>query len=371
MKLVLFLLLVGACSDPAIDMNLVAAKTTSAVDLSCVTAVDVLPIAVDDAATLDIGNREGFSAVKVPCVNVKNIKTIADVQAQLAQLDIPMPTGGIAGIELRGREGTCDEVPAYRDSIFYGAAVVDAHNDSLDIPVRYNVTCGQTTKYTVKTIDLPTLIKTKTCTPLTTGELFEGTVRPSLLPTIASPIMFEDGYDIEGLDATGATQLTMYSSSFAGSCPSAAYESDVTDAPTTVASTCVNAGAPTACAGAGEIELPTVSFDYASKLFAPGSPPNGTGVIGAVWTNTGTKGPVMGATVTPDESSNAIVVYGDVGTTAFTTSSDLTATNASGMFAVYSNTVTGITVTAPGHAPQHVWVGAGPYWPGTALVVLP
>jgi len=41
------------------------------------------------------------------------------------------------------------------------------------------------------------------------------------------------------------------------------------------------------------------------------------------------------------------------------------------MFVVYSNSVLGITVSAPGHTSQHVWVGAGAYMPGTALVVLP
>jgi hypothetical protein len=365
MKVLFAVVLVAACSDASIDMHLQPAQTTGTIDLSCVTAVDILPLPVNDAATLDIGNREYDTQTRVPCAIVKNAMSIADVEAQIAgQIDIPIPPGGLAALELRGREGTCDEIPAYRDAIFYGAAVVDPGSDELNIPVRYNVSCGQTKAYTIQPIDLPTLVKTKTCPPPMAGQVFEGTVRPSLLEHVAPPLIFEDGFDLENLDGTGQTQLTTYGSSFAGSCPSAAFQnSDFT----AVVSTCINPGAPTACASPGAVEVPVVNYAYASKVFGSTSGASGMAVIGAVWS----KGPVMGATVIPDDGELTQVVYGDVGSQTFMPMTNLTATNASGMFVVYSNAVSGITVNAPGHAAQHIYVGAGPYMPGTALVVLP
>jgi len=365
MKRYLLLALVAACGDASIEMHLQPASTSATIDLSCVTAVDILPLPINDAATLDIGNREYDTQQRVPCAMVKSPSSIADIEAQIAgQIDIPIPPGGLAALELRGREGTCDEIPAYRDAIFYGAAVVDPENDELNIPVRYNVSCGQTKAYTVQPIDLPALIKTKACTPPMAGQVFEGTVRPSLLEHVAPPLIFENGFDIENLDATGQTQLTTYGSSFAGSCPSAAYQnSDYSS----VVSTCINPGAPTACAAPGAIEVPVVNYAYAAKVFGSSVGAPGMAVIGAVWS----KGPVAGATVVPDDGELTQVVYGDVGTQTFMPMTNLTATNASGMFVVYSNSIAGITVSAPGHATQHLYVGAGPYMPGTALVVMP
>ena len=365
MKRYFVLVLAAACSDASIEMHLAPAKTTATIDLSCVTAVDILPIAVNDAATLDIGNREYDTQQRVPCAHVQNAKSIADIEAQIAgQIDIPIPPGGLAALELRGREGTCDEIPAYRDAIFYGAAVVNPDEDQLDIPVRYNVSCGQTAAHTIQPIDLPTLVKTKACTPPMAGQVFEGTVRPSLLEHVAPPLIFENGFDIENLDTTGQTQLTTYASSFAGSCPAAAYQnSDFSS----VVSTCINAGAPTACAAPGAVEVPVVTYAYAAKVFGSSTGAPGMAVIGAVWS----KGPLAGATVVPDDGELSQVVYGDVGTQTFTPMTNLTSTNATGMFVLYSNSIAGITVTAPGHAPQHLYVGAGPYMPGTALVVMP
>ena len=51
------------------------------------------------------------------------------------------------------------------------AAVVNADNDQLDIPIRYNVSCGQTKAFTVEPIDLPTLVKTKACPATTDGQV--------------------------------------------------------------------------------------------------------------------------------------------------------------------------------------------------------
>jgi hypothetical protein len=357
----------AACTDPAVEMTLVPAKTNATVDLSCVTAVDLLAIPNNDANTLDIGYRESNTQQRVPCVDLKTApKSFADIQSQISgQFAMPLPPEGLAGVEIRGRVGTCAEMPAYHEAVFYGAAAYNPDNDELAIPVRYNLSCDQATTFSVKPIDLVSLVKTKTCAPTTSGLVFEGNIRPTLLAGAFAPNEFEAGNDFQQPDSTGTVMVTSYSSAFAGTCLAAAWEDEGN---TAGAASCINPGAPAAC-GTGVVELPTVSYTYAGHAF-DGVTAEGSGVIGAVWTNTGTKGPVAGATITPDEGAKATIIYGDVGTTAFQRLDAATTTNASGMFLLFANEVTGITVSAPGHPSRHVWVGGAPELPGTALVVL-
>src|SRR5690242_9632399 len=107
------LLLLAACTDPAIDMTLSFPANNASFDLSCVGAVDVLPIAVGDTKSLDIGYRERATMDPTPCIDLATPPTsFADVEAQIrGKLDLPLPPGGLAAIEIRGRDGTCAEVP--------------------------------------------------------------------------------------------------------------------------------------------------------------------------------------------------------------------------------------------------------------------
>ena len=152
-----------------------APNVTVTLGATCTSTVCHVPLTT--IATLLLVGRVGDALgiiISGPCAKVKSPTSIADVEAQIAgQIDIPIPPGGLAAVELRGREGTCDEIPAYRDAIFYGAAVVDPSNSELDIPVRYNVSCGQTKAYTIQPLDLPTLVKTKACTQPMAGQVFE------------------------------------------------------------------------------------------------------------------------------------------------------------------------------------------------------
>ena len=170
------------------------------------------------------------------------------------------------------------------------------------------------------------------------------------------------------VERRSSAKISAPSASFSDSCPSIGWQNADSSA---VASTCLNPSAPTACGGPGEIEIPTVTYAYAAHVYGTAVNPAGNTILGAVWTNTGTKGPVAGATIAFDEGAMGTVGYGDVGTSTFDVTAGMTSTNASGMFVINSNTVIGITVSAPGHTSQHVWVGAGAYMPGTALIVLP
>jgi hypothetical protein len=75
--------------------------------------------------------------------------------------------------------------------------------------------------------------------------------------------------------------------------------------------------------------------------------------------------------VTLDPGSDAQVVYGTAGTTAFTVNATATSTDATGAFEVYTNQVVGITVSGPGGTPTaHIYVGADAFVPGANVVVL-
>ncbi len=365
MRAVVLSIALAACTDPAVDMHLSWPQSTTAFDLSCVSAVDVLPIPVGDAKALDIGLRESDDLTRVPCVDLATPPTsFADVEAQIrGRFDVPLPPQGLAGIELRGRRGSCAEIPAFYESVFYGGAMYDASSDSLDIPIRHNISCNQGTTYTVKPVDLVSLVKTKTCGAMASaGNTFVGAVRPTLLSGDFSPMTFESGPAIEPL-AMGGASLPSYSSSFSGSCVAAGWgDGNVLDSVT-----CINPGALTACAGS-DVEVPIVSFDYAANA-AHNLNGSGLMVIGAVWSNAA-KSPVANATITVDEGATASVIYGDVGDSDFTPTATATATGTSGMFAIFSDGVVGVTVSAPGHPSRHVFVGASDVDPSTALVTL-
>jgi hypothetical protein len=365
MRSAVLALALAACTDGAIDMHLEFPQSTSAFDLSCVSAVDVLPIPVGDAKMLDIGYRESTDMTRVPCVDLGSPKSFADVEAQLqGQIDIPLPPEGLAGVELRGRRGSCKEVPAYYEAVFYGGAMRDPSSNTLNIPVRHNISCDQTTTYTVKPVDMVALVTTKACAAMATpGTTFVGNVRPTLLSGDFAPTTFEAGPVFEPLATDGGAQLSSYSGSFSGSCVAAAWE----DGNALGSSTCINAGALTACAG-NAIEVPVVAYDYANMTFKSAQI-TGSMVIGAVWSNAA-KAPVANATIALDEAASATVLFGNVGNGAFAPAANTSATDASGMFVIGADGVVGLTVSAPGHPSRHVFVGSGAEDPGTIIVTL-
>ena len=368
MRTALLTLLLAACTQPAIDLQLELPPDSSSFDLSCVTAVDVQPIGVGDRKDLDIALREEATQDAAPCVDIKTTPhSFADIESQMrGKIDLAIPLDGLAAVELRGRAGTCQDMPAYYESVFYGAAEYQKNRSSLAIPVHHNISCDQTTQYTIRPVDLVQTIQSKTCTAPAAAntQVFSADVRPTELSGDYSPIILEEGSGF-GQPAMGTATINSFKGSYAGTCPAAEWN-DGTD----FASSCINPDAPTACANAGEIELPIVPYAYANNSIDPAQGAYSGLVIGAVWSKTGTPGPVQGATITLDAGSDAVVEYGTGGASAFTPLPEATATDASGMFEIYTNQVTGITVTAPGHGTQTLYVGAGPEAVGGALVVL-
>jgi hypothetical protein len=366
MKYAVCAVLLAACAQPVVDMTLDLPTTTQQVDLSCVTAVDLMPVVTGTRDSLDIGYTEVLDAsAPVSCVDLgATPQSLDDVASQIrGKFSFGIPSGGLDGVVLRGREGTCKDDPALQESVFYGGGKYTSGTNQLPVTVKHNLSCDQLGTPTVAVIDMVALLTAKTCTPVD-GGAYDGDVRPTLFSGSLPPIVFEEGPDFEQTTG-GVTQLSAFQSSFAGTCPAIA----MTDpANSFTISTCVNTTAATACAQPGQLEMPMLpSFEYAG---VPPAQYAGVVMVG-VWTNTGTKGPVMGATVTLDPNSDASIVYGTAGATAFTVTAGSTSTDATGAFEVYPNQVVGITVTGPGGSPTtHIYVGADAYVPGASVVVL-
>jgi hypothetical protein len=347
-------------------MKLVPATTSSTVDLSCVTAVDLLAIPTGDVGSLDIGYRESQTNQRVPCVDLAKAPTsFADIEAQIrGQFDVPMPAGGLAAIELRGRTGSCKDVPALDEAIFYGGAPVASGADSVDIPVRYNLSCDQAHTVTMRPLDLVKLVTTSTdaCTAaaLQNGLGFAADVRPTLLGSDQPPMLFEQGAGFGNL-ASGTATFPAYGQSFAGACPAVAWTDNSGNG---ASMACLDTSMPAACGNAGDVNLGTIAITYADVSYDM-SQPYAAAVFGAVW-SASAHAPVTGATVSLAEGANAMVVYGTYSASKFTPGPQASANG----FLVYTNEVTGVTVSGPTGS-RTVYVGGDFSFVPTALVVLP
>ncbi|HTR50580.1 MAG TPA: hypothetical protein VMJ10_07730 [Kofleriaceae bacterium] len=365
MRLASSAVLLAACAQPVVDMTLELPSSTTTVDLSCVTAVDLMPIADGTRPTLDIGYAEFMDTeAAVSCVDLDSTpQSLDDIASQIrGKFEMGMPSGGLAAVVMRGRAGACKDNPAFDEAVFYGAGKYDAGSDSLPVQVKHNLSCDQLESSTVAMIDFGATITSKTCTSVD-GGLYEADIRPTLLSGKLPSVLFEEGADFV-TTAAGVGTITAYQSSFAGTCPAFG----MTDPNNTyTVATCLDPTAATACAKPGQLEGGFLSAQF-SGVQLPAQ--YEAVVFGGVWTNTGTKGPVAGATVTLDANSDAQVVYGSVAQTGFTANASATSTDATGGFVVYTNQVVGITVTATGHTSTHVFVGADPVVPGTSLVVV-
>ena len=366
MKYALSAVLLAACTDPAAQMTLELPTSTTQVDLSCVSAVDLMPIATGTRDSLDIGFTEDLDAqAQVSCVDLDTQpQTLEDVEAQIrGKFEFAIPPNGFAGVEMRGRSGNCKTIPAYFDSIFYGAGDYSKGQQSLPVKVAHNLSCDKSSSFTAHAIDMVALLTAKTCVSVD-GTIFDGNIRPTLLGGSLSPIVFEDGITFANTTG-GVAMVQSFSASFSGTCPAVGWV-DATASNQTA--TCIDTAAPTACSTAGQLEIPTIPAAMWSAAQANAGQYAGT-VFGGVW-SASAKAPITGATVTLDANSDATVVYGTLTENGFTPNSGATSTDASGAFVVYTNQVVGLTVTAAGGASSHLYTGADAFAPVANLVVL-
>ena len=366
MKLALALILLSAaCNDGAIDLQLSLPQEAATFDLSCVKAVDVLTLGPNDTMPLDIGAR---TSNNVACVDLgRTVTTFAQLQGALAnKIDAPIPAGGLAAVEIRGRAGSCADKPAQYEAIFYGGAV-DTGNADLTIPLVRSISCDAGAQFTVKPVNMYDLFSTKTCADYVDAgaRAFSADYRPTLISR--QPFTFETGQSSQPMSSATA-QLSSFNPTLNKTCAAIGLQNA---AGTIGGQACINnAGNPTACAGTN-VELALLPTTYAQMSRDTSITKYGSWSFIGVWTTTGgTPGPVSGATVTLDMNDDAKIVYGDLGTTAFVPSAGATATTASGMIMIYANTLVTATITAPGKGTTKLYVSADPTHPSSSIAVI-
>jgi hypothetical protein len=357
----------AGCAEPAIELELklpASATIPQSFDLKCVTAIDLVAMA-ENAEQMDIGVQFDLDRKRPPCVDLSRPpENFTDIRnAMRGQFDLPIPAEGLLGIQIRGRIGACDDEDLFHEAIFYGGATYRG-GDALTVPLAANISCNTRRDYKVRPVDLIALTKTKACpAPVTTGFVFAGDVRPTLLAPELDPLMFENGTAI-AVPSNGSAVVGSYTNMGTGSCVAMAYSRD-----DQIGATCINAGAPTVCGMVDEVEVPT-----APGLFLESSTDGelavkyGFPTFVAVWDVLPAKAPIAGATVTLPDPQHGQVVYLDLTDTRFTSRAG--STGPAGVLAVYVDRVTEIIVSAPGHSSRKMLVGGSPQLFGTAIAVL-
>lgn len=360
---------VSACGEAAVELELtVGSSDLTSFDVGCVTAVDILPHEVGDPNPLDIGLRTSIGVDTPECVDITPQTSISGVvNALRGKISMPMPEKGLGGIQIRGRTGSCADPALYYEAIFYGGAGYSDGQDSLAIALRPNISCANIKTYTVKPVDLFAITASATheCTLVTDAlATFPGNVRPTSLGDGFDPLMFEAGPDVGMLEAGKAT-LTSFASAAAGTCIAVAHEGTMARG-----ATCVNASATSLCAAPGEIEIPIVPNLAMSALDGAKIQDYGPPLVGAAWEKAPNK-PIAGATVTPTDPNKSLVVYVEPMGGVLREIPNATSTGPSGMFIVYSRSVTNLTIAAPGHTSAKMFAGGAFEIEGTMLAVLP
>ncbi|MEO8550643.1 MAG: hypothetical protein ABI678_11740 [Kofleriaceae bacterium] len=349
----------AGCGSSAVDMSLVVPADTAEFDLTCVTAVDVLPLATTDKMPIEFADRTD----DFPCIAITTpVDKFTKLAAAMAnKVDIPLPAGGLGAVAVRGRRGTCEENPAKYEAVFYGGAAYKPGDTELRIPLARSLSCGDTQSFTVKPVEMIKLFTgAHTCADYVdpNSQVFSGDLRPTLVP--AHPSAFERGASSAPMSAATA-MVDSYKAAYKGTCAAIGLEN--TD--NTIAGlTCINAGVPSAC-GAGAFELALVPTGYTFDPTLSGKY-SGATIIG-VWSAKTPIGPLSDATITIDDGADAKVVFGALASTGFTAGTG-TMTDATGGAIVYANGVVGITVTSDG-MPRKLTVGGAPGKPSAIIAV--
>ncbi len=366
------------CAQPSIELRLEMPESSANFDMSCLTAVDVMGFSNSmlEEAQPDIGLHADEFNEQPACAVVANVTSFADLESQLqGQIDVPLPAGGLTAIELRGRAGSCNQLP-YGQALVYGGGQYLSGASFVSVAVEPNISCQTATKMKVQPIDMLGLIADpahacKLQADTSNGDVtYPAVIRPSELATMADipdQMMFEAGTDYEPLGDDGTATVSTYSAAVAGSCIAVARESEAF-----IGSTCVNHGAPTLCASdASTVELPIVSGAKSDPVYDDALITQyGLPVIGFVWSKTDTtKAPLANATVSVADPTKVQIIYMDVVNGNLATTM-LGATNDKGIFLIYTSGVTTITVSAPGHTAEHLQIGPANGLQGTVLAVL-
>ena len=366
MKAAAILLALGACADPVIELSM---KTPSSMpanfDMSCITAVEVAAVGNSDDALTD-------------CVDLtKPPASFADIRAGISgQFELKLPESGLAGLVMRGTTGACADKTRLHEANFYGGAPYPEGSESLSIPVVANISCNARKTYSVATIDMLALDRTKSCAmavpdPAAQAVVFAGNIRPQLLGPGFDRMIWEDGSSAASTNVGGKAVIESWAGATgAKSCISIGF-----DGPG-LAGSCVNPSAPVLCANPGEIELAVIDPIYAGASIETALVQQwGEPIFGAVYKQspaaTVTKAPIAGATVELEDPTQGTVVYVAPGVSKLMPLAGATGTDPSGMFMIYLKGDATSVVIKSGGSQQRYNVASQGDLPPTLLAVLP
>jgi hypothetical protein len=337
----------SGCGEKSIEMTMVEPPSSVAAqyDTSCVKAVQLYL-----NGTTYPENADDY---ELDCVDVKTPSaTFAGVHKAIAgQFDLNFPASGLSGVEMYAYSGPCDAArPRDFDLVFYGSAAYIGQ-DPIEVQATPNVSCAQN-DVTVRAFDLLKLVATKSCamSPWRTGKLGLTTLSP--LPFTGA------SYWWGGLSAVNATADTLSVRGPTTVAPKSClaiglYTTDWLEV------TCTPPADQRVCASGSEIEAPMINLDVGDMSINSSKYTQWGGLVyGVVW---GT-GPMANATVTidPDDATKGQVVYYDMpagaenGMGALTELGGATATNATGLFGVYTESLVHITITANGQTVKRI-----------------
>ena len=372
MSRVAAIFLLCACSEPVVEMHLVLPSNTTTpmplLDTSCVTAVEVHAIGANYPADA----RD----LTTSCQEFKPAATYTDVAATIrGKFELNIPAGGLSGLEMFGWSGQqpCAMQQMFQtpDLIFWADAnYVGAQQ--IDLKLQPNLGCQRDT-VKVRMVDMIGLAiagtaNTANCTaaeiPDTAGNagVGSGTIIPR---EFEGNLQFfgntEGNNQVNGLSTFQTPDIPGPKTCFA---IDAGWDGGG-------ATSCI-VGGPPVCAGAGETEaavLPQAVVNAAINLDTSLAGMWSGIVVGGVWSGTA-KTPVSGATVTVDPSQGIIVYVDPVGVTGLKKSASQSATGASGLFVLYTNTVPSVTVMGPSGSPRMVTMSSPYDRVGASLISL-
>jgi len=369
---------IAACSAPVIEMTLELpnAATTAAFDLSCVGAARITVI----SNKLEEGSQ---AEEHTQCFDfAEPLHSFDDVAVGLrGKFTFDVPRDGLAGVQLTGFSGRCNDTSTRFESVFYGGAP-SAGDRTLVIPVHTGLSCGTEQSYKVRAIDLTALYASSpsnvTCVPPPDAmKLYTGFIRPRMLGTSAPPMMFE--YGASALDTSdGMGKLQSFRPVDADpACVAIGYSGSASKG-----GTCIRPPeqAHGLCGVVDEVEVVAVPLDVSVLSIDPTlSMAYGESMFGAVW-DASTRTPITDATVELLDPALGKVVYIDVGIDAGVSPPRLrrmaavpgaTSTAAGGGFLVYvRGTVTTLIVKAPNHVTQTIRIAVAPDEFSTTIVAL-
>lgn len=346
----------AACTDPVIELSfrLPTAAQGGNFNTSCITAVDVVTV----GATVD---DEGFDCIEIPS-GLSSMAAVRD--ALVGQIDVPLPSSGLTGVELYGRRGNCkfdDNLPPGEVLFYAGAPYIGG--EQLVLPIDAMASCDQA-PLTVRPVDILALttgpVKGDCAAAAAVDGPESGGDAGTMLPTMAG-VDFWSGFG-GGPMSNSIVQITGAPTEVG---PKACLAVSSGDARFGSVS-CADRSAPAVCAGPGELEAPGIdgSIAYASRDQIKSNQYPGL-VFGAVID--GAKQPIQGATVTIDSKVGEIVYVELAGTRLEPTGGS--ATGPSGLFIAYTNAISDITISANGKSSTRT-VGAPSWAPAAALVML-